>query len=104
MAFWYDNWYNFGPLRNIIHGPLTPESSNLKIKDVADYTGSWNWSIIQMELPEEIISELKAIPIPLSIRLEDRLVWKCSPKGAFDLKSAYGLATEPTRGIPFKGS
>ena len=104
MAFWYDNWSNLGPLRNIIHGPLTLESSKLKIKDVADYTGSWNWSIIQMELPEDFISELKATPIPLSSRLEDRLVWKCSPKGAFDLKSAYGLATEPMRVIPFKGS
>ena len=104
MAFWYDNWSNLGPLRSIIHGPLTPKSSNLKIKDVVDYIGSWKWSIIQMDLPEEIISELRATPIPFFVRLEDRLVWKCSPKGAFDLKSAYGLAIEPMRVNPFKGS
>ena len=74
MAFLYDYWSNLGPLKSIIHGPLTLESSNLKIKDVADYTGSWNWSIIQMDLPEEIISELRATPIPFFVRLEDRLV------------------------------
>ena len=49
MAFWYDNWSNLGPLRNIIQGPLTLESTKLKIKDVADYIGSWNWSVLQME-------------------------------------------------------
>lgn len=104
MDFWYDNWSNFGPLRSIIHGPLSRESSNMKIKDVADYTSSWNWSIIQMDLPDKVIRELKATPIPLSARLEDRLVWKCSPKGAFDLRSAYILASEPMWVIPFKGS
>ena len=104
MDFWYDNWSKFGPLRSIIHGPLSQESSILKIKDVADYTSRWNWPIIQMELLDEVIRELKAIPIPLSDRVEDRLVWKCSPKGVFDLKSAYLLATEPVREIPFKGS
>ena len=82
MAFLYDYWSNLGPLRSIIHGPLTLESSNLKIKDMADYTGSWNWSIIQMELPEDFISELKATPITLSSRLEDRLVWKLDWSGS----------------------
>ena len=82
---------------------MSQESSNLKIKDVANYIGSWNWSIIQMDFPNEVIRELKATHIPLSARLEDRLVWKCSPKGAFDLKSAYVLVTEPMRVIPFKG-
>ena len=91
-------------MRSIIHGPLSQESSNLKIKDVANYTGSWNWPIIQMDLPDEVIRELKATPIPLFARVEDRLVWKCTPKGAFDLKSAYLLATKPLQDIPFKDS
>ena len=57
-----------------------------------------------MGLPDEVIRELIATPIPVSARVEDRLVWKYSPKGAFDLKSAYLLATESVQDIPFKGS
>ena len=41
--------------------------------------------------------------IPFSTRFEDRLVWKHSAKGDFDLKSAYLLATNTMRDAPFKG-
>lgn len=73
MDFWNDGWSTLGPLRNIIHGPLSREALKLKFKDVVDYPGTWNWDIMQMALPIEIIDVLKATPIPLTTRMEDRL-------------------------------
>ncbi|KAL4599564.1 hypothetical protein ACB092_11G135600 [Castanea dentata] len=101
LDFWNDIWSNFGPLRNVIQGPLTSSSSKLKVKDVRD-SGSWNWPIIQMDLPIEIIRELQATPIPITTKIEDRLAWKFSSQGEFDLKSAYLLTLEPTVEVPFK--
>lgn len=103
LEFWHNNWTNFGPLRNIIHGPLSKEAANLKIKDVVNNTSRWDWSSIQMTFLEEIFRDIKATPIPFSIRLEDRLAWKYSAKGDFDLKSAYMLATNSLRDASFKG-
>ena len=51
LSFWHDSWSNMGILRNIIHGPLTIESSNLCIKDVVDL-GGWNWDLLHIDLPE----------------------------------------------------
>ena len=93
LEFWNDNWTNHGPLRKIIQGTLSKEATNLKIKEVVDYTGRWDWSLIQMNFPEEVFNDIKAIPIPFSAKFKDRLAWKYSNKGDFELKSAYGLAT-----------
>ena len=57
-----------------------------------------------MVLPYEIIDELKATPIPLITRVEDKLAWKFSPKGGFDLKSAYLLTIDSRGDAPFKGN
>lgn len=56
-----------------------------------------------MDLPIDIIRELQATPIPITARIEDRLAWKFSSQGDFDLKSAYLLTLEPTVEVPFKG-
>lgn len=75
----------------------------MKIKDVVDYTGRWNWSLVQMVFLKEVIRDIKATPILLIARLDDRLAWKYSAKGDFDLKSAYMLATDSMRDASFKG-
>lgn len=90
-------------MRNVIHGPLTREALKLQFKDVVDYTGIWNWSILQMVLPSEIINELKAMPTPQFAQVEGRLAWKYSPRGGFDLKSAYLLSIDSRGDAPFKG-
>ena len=57
--------------------------------------GGWNWERLHIELPEEVKKELQATPISYVRRNEDRLAWKPSPRGSFDLKSAYLLAIDP---------
>ena len=102
LSFWHDSWSNLGILRNIIQGPLTAESSNLRIKDVVDL-GGWNWERLHIELPEEVKKELPATPISYVRRNEDRLAWKPSSRGSFDLKSAYLLAIDPLLDPVFQG-
>lgn len=76
----------------------------MKIKDVVNCVGNWNWNIPQMVFLREISEELKATPIPITTRMEDRLALKYSPRGVFDLKSAYLLTIESRWDAPFKGN
>lgn len=52
LEFWNDNWTSRIPLRSIIQEPLSREGANLRIKDVVDVTGRWDWSSIQMTFPD----------------------------------------------------
>ena len=72
LSFWYDSWSNMGILRNIIHGPLTIDSSNLCIKDVANL-GGWNWDRLHIELLEEVKKELLATLMSFVRRNDDTL-------------------------------
>ncbi|XP_075669797.1 uncharacterized protein LOC142639522 [Castanea sativa] len=90
-------------LDGIDRGPLSKEAENLKIKDVVDYNGQWDWSVIQMSFLEEIFRDIKATPIPFFARLEDRLAWKYSAKSDFELKRAYRLTTKSLGAAPFNG-
>ena len=74
----------------------------MKIKDVVDYNGRWDWSSVQMTFLVEVFRDIKATPIPFTDNLKDRLAWKYSAKRDFDLKSAYMLATNSMRDAPFK--
>ena len=60
--------------------------------------------MIPFNLPLEIRDEIQAIPIPLIARNNDKLAWKFSPKGNFDMGSAYLLATNLMEVESFAGS
>ena len=57
LNFWFDNWSKLGALRHILHGPISRELVNLKVKDVVSTVG-WNWSITSFDFPEVIKQEL----------------------------------------------
>ena len=82
---------------------MSREATSLKIKDVVDYAGRWDWSSIQMLFPNEVLRDIMATPIPFSTRIDDRLAWKHSVKRVFDLKSAYLLATDAKGDASFNG-
>ena len=102
LDFWQDNWLTLGPLRQTIHGPLTRDSFQIKVKEVGQ-PGGWDWFRIQIELPSCIKRVIQATPIPLVARSEDKLAWKLSPKGEFDMKTTYLLTLESDIEAPFKG-
>ena len=93
LSFWFDCWTNLGPLRQVIHGLLTRETSNLRIRDVAAPYG-WDWLVIPFVFSLELKAEIQATPTPIVARGGDKLAWSHSPKGSFNLGSAYCLANE----------
>jgi len=80
---------------------LTLESAGMKVKEVG-HPGGWDWDRMQVEFPNDIKRAIQATPIPLAARTEDKLAWKLSSKGEFDLKTAYSL-TLPNLDVPFGG-
>ena len=93
LSFWLDNWTCKGPIRSLIHGPLTGEASQWKIKDVL-VNGGWDWNQIPFEFTLEIKAIIQAIPISLGDGGRDRLGWRDNARGCFDLKSAYSFTRE----------
>ena len=65
------------------------EASHLEVKDFMMDTG-WDWGKIPFKLPIEVKRLIQATPVMLSKGV-DKLAWSGSPKGTFDLKSAYRI-------------
>ncbi|KAF3957869.1 hypothetical protein CMV_017158 [Castanea mollissima] len=74
-----------------MHGPLTREEEDLKIRDLASVNG-WNWEKISMVLLANVCREIQAMPRACVVNEEDKLIWVASPNGDFNLNSAYSLA------------
>ena len=91
LNVWSSNWTMESPLRQLIQGPFIEEAGILEIKDIMSDMG-WDWEKIPFELPQEIKMMIQATPTALTSRGSDRLSWEDSPKGTFDLKSAYKIA------------
>ena len=91
LNVWQSNWTNGGSLRGLIQGPIMREASQLEVKDFMIDTG-WDWGKIPFELPIEVKRLIQATLMTLLSRGVDKLVWSGSPKGTFDLKSAYRIA------------
>lgn len=91
LNFWHDNWTHKGPIRQLIQCPLPMGVSDWKVKDIASI-GGWNWELIPFDVPQELKLEIQAIPYALAARSMDRIAWKDSLRGGFNMKSAYQLA------------
>ncbi|KAL0010834.1 hypothetical protein SO802_005942 [Lithocarpus litseifolius] len=94
LNFWYDNWSNLRALRQVIQGTLSSELVNLKVKDVVS-TNGWDWAITSFDFLDSVKQELQAIPFAMASHGEDKLTWKESDHGIFNLGSAYKIATNP---------
>ena len=103
LNFWSDCWLNSGPISASIHGPLPLDSVNLTLKDLRTPYG-WNWAAIPFVFPPDIKVEIQAVAMPVTARSCDKLAWKFSAKGSFDMKSAYLLATDQMVAGSFLGS
>lgn len=71
---------------------MDPDTERLRVKDIL-VDGSWDWTKISMELPMNLKMKIQATPSAMFAPTEDKLSWSPNPRGVFDLKSAYCLAT-----------
>ena len=90
LSVWHDSWTSHGSLRSLMHGPLTREEDDLKVRDLASVNG-WNWEKISMVLPANVCREIQAMPQACVVNEEDKLIWAASPNGDFNLNSAYSI-------------
>lgn len=60
------------------------------MKDIADL-GGWKWELVPFALPQDLKLEIQAIPYALAANSMDRIMWRDSPRGDFNMKSAYRL-------------
>ena len=100
LNVWQSNWTNGDSFRGLIQDPITREASQLEVKDFMIDTG-WDWGKIPFDLPIEVRRLIQATPVTLLSRGVDKLAWSGSPKGTFDLKSAYRIAMGAERIEPF---
>ena len=84
ISFWFDRWTSKGPIRSLIHGPLTREEEELRVGDVASKFG-WNWCKISMELPAKTYMEIKAMPHSCVLEEKDKLIWAATSNGELTL-------------------
>lgn len=103
LNFQSDCWTNLGPIRHVIYRPIPQEFLDLKVKDFTTPFG-WDWSIIPFEFPPNVKAEIQGVPTPIFAGGGDKLAWKPSSKGAFNMKSAYLLAINSSQALPFPES
>lgn len=99
LNFWDDKWARCGVLKRTIQGPLPEGSSDLRIRDVVSENG-WNWPFIPFDFPPSIKDKIQATLVAMSTGSNDKMMWKGSKNGNFDLKSAYSLASPSSHIAP----
>jgi ribonuclease HI len=95
VSFWHDRWVGTCPIRELIHGPLTVIESSLRVCDVLEGSGVWNFERLSFSLPPSILETIRAIYVSPLSRREDCLAWDSS-NGIFCLKKAVHLAKSHT--------
>ncbi|XP_074270707.1 uncharacterized protein LOC141594598 [Silene latifolia] len=87
VRLWTDCWSSLGPLRAVIHGPLTFSSSGAKLKSLI-VNGAWTFDSLDFVLPDDMLNTILAIPLPSSSK-HDILTTTLAPKDKFSISSAY---------------
>lgn len=89
INFWSDKWIPSSPhfLVRDAKGPFNPNSF------VSDFitSGRWNISKLRDHVSDEVISDIKSIPLSLT-NANDRIVWHYNSKGIYTVKSGYQIA------------
>ncbi|OMO57445.1 hypothetical protein COLO4_35381 [Corchorus olitorius] len=91
-SLWWDDWTGLGLLRSCVNGPLNSEEDIWTVSDIIDEDGSWNFTVMSMQLPQNVVQTIWAIPVQHFNSGEDCLSWTSSPDGKFNIKSTYHLA------------
>ncbi|KAL3503653.1 hypothetical protein ACH5RR_038102 [Cinchona calisaya] len=86
-----DKWFGECFLRSILHGPLTHGEDLITINQVFSDNQGWNFSLISLELPLDILNSISAIPRQVYTNVENTLCWGNDISGKFNTKETYDL-------------
>ena len=97
VLFWTDNWVYMMPLVFFFVEADNLHLVNLdaKVHDLINHeTKEWNIHSVSTILPPNVISDIRAIPIPCSL-VDDRILWGFSQDGKLSLKSTTWAMRKP---------
>lgn len=86
INFWFDNWTGIGPLRDLIHGPLTENELYLTVNQMRR-NGNWNFGKISFDIPNEIKTHILATWV--NEQRSDTLVCTLAKGNFFDSLTMY---------------
>ena len=75
INFWKDFWLPCGPIRKLIEGPLTRVKDQMTVHQCADPICKGNEFNFSFELPEQVVSLIKATPFSLNQNSDNSLTW-----------------------------
>ena len=90
INFWMDKWTSSGsPL--ILNAINKIIDTTLLVKDVLTAKEQWDLNFLNNILNSNIVSEIMAIPAPISTDGADTIGWIGTNTGHFNVQSAYNL-------------
>lgn len=92
IKMWIDTWFDNGPLRSLISDPLVNGEIDLRLDKASDSNGSWAFSNLSFDLPQEILALIKGTLQSYFGVISRPGVWRHSVDGKFSTNSAYLLA------------
>ncbi|KAF7843890.1 putative ribonuclease H protein [Senna tora] len=90
ISFWSDCWVpNCNRLCDIVVAPIPNELLNAKVSDLVTPSGDWDWQPFDYLLLDYARWRIAAIFPPSNGMGQDRVAWKYSKDGGFNVKTAY---------------
>lgn len=65
-----DSWLGVGPIHGCLFGPLKENEGSLKVREII-VDENWNLDNLSVDLPPHIKDQIRSIPLPLPIDIDD---------------------------------
>ncbi|PNY15946.1 ribonuclease H, partial [Trifolium pratense] len=86
---WKDRWIFVDKSIDELQVPVPENLNDMRVKDLVDEHGQWNYQMLQSWLPHTIVRRLWAILPPTDDNGMDQRGWKGDKNGEFSVSSAY---------------
>ncbi|GKU89943.1 hypothetical protein SLEP1_g4011 [Rubroshorea leprosula] len=91
IKFWQDIWVGDKPLYEVALSPVLPALMDTPVSHAINSTRDWDADWLRNLLPNNVVAQILATPIPAFQQQEDIVFWNGSPDGTFSAKSAFEL-------------
>ncbi|XP_019152396.1 PREDICTED: uncharacterized protein LOC109149189 [Ipomoea nil] len=95
-SFWEDRWIGDESLQSFLIGPMQRDAGNIKVAEIWDGRGRWDWDAIDIGLHPDKRAELAARVIINDEQRVDSMGWSPNEDKSFSTRSAYKLTRQTT--------
>ncbi|GKV36559.1 hypothetical protein SLEP1_g44676 [Rubroshorea leprosula] len=86
-----DVWVGDKPLYEVALSPTLPGFVDIPVSYAITPSGDWNESWLGHLLPDHVVAQILATPLPAFGQQSDKVFWSGLPDGSFSVKSAFHL-------------